>query len=70
MSRYKNGSVVLRFVGHERYSAPVACYSAALYTKKVALTACMRKLLVILNSILKYRSSWYGLTLKVTDNSA
>jgi len=38
--------------------------------KKVALTACMRKLLVTLNSILKHRSSWYDVTLKVTDNSA
>ena len=26
--------------------------------KKLALTACMRKLLVILNSMLKHRSSW------------
>ncbi len=34
--------------------------------KKVALTACMRKLIVILNSILKHRSPWYDLTLKVT----
>ena len=38
--------------------------------KKVALTACMRKLIVILNSILKHRSPWYDLTLKVTDNSS
>ena len=30
--------------------------------KKLALTACMRKLLVILNSMLKHRSPWYGLT--------
>ena len=26
--------------------------------KKLALTACMRKLLIILNSMLKYGSSW------------
>ena len=38
--------------------------------KKVALTACMRKLLVILNSILKHRSPWCDLTLKVTNNSS
>ena len=37
---------------------------------KVALTACMRKLLVILNSILRHRSPWYDLTVKVTDNSS
>ena len=37
--------------------------------KKVALTACMRKLLVILNSILRHRSPWYDVTLKATDNS-
>ena len=30
--------------------------------KKVALTACMRKLLVILNSILRHHSPWYDLT--------
>ncbi len=38
--------------------------------KKVALTACIRELIVILNSILKHRSPWYDLTLKVTDNSS
>ena len=30
--------------------------------KKLALTACMRKLLVILNSTLKHRSPWHDLT--------
>ena len=30
--------------------------------KKLALTACMRKLLVILNSMLKHRSPWSGLS--------
>ena len=30
--------------------------------KKLALTACMRKLLVILNSMLKHRSSWHDMT--------
>ena len=30
--------------------------------KKLALTACMRKLLVILNSMLKHRSPWCDLT--------
>jgi len=38
--------------------------------KKVALTACMRKLLVTLNSILRHRSPWYDVTQKVTDNSS
>ena len=38
--------------------------------KKVALTACIRELIVLLNSILKHRSPWYDLTLKVTDNSS
>ena len=38
--------------------------------KKLALTACMRKLLVILNSMLKHRSPWCDLTLKVTSHSS
>ena len=38
--------------------------------KKVALTACMRKLLVILNSMLKHRSTWCDLTLKVSSHSS
>ena len=33
--------------------------------KKVALTACMRKLLTILNAMLKHRSPWQPLTLQV-----
>ena len=37
---------------------------------KVALTACMRKLLVILNSILKHRSPWCDLTLEKTHNTS
>ena len=36
--------------------------------KKVALTACMRKLLVILNSMLKHRSRWCDFTLKMSEN--
>ena len=36
--------------------------------KKVALTVCMRKLLVTLNSILKHRSPWYDVTLNKTHN--
>ena len=32
--------------------------------KKLALTACMRKLLVILNSMLKHRSAWCDLSIK------
>ena len=32
--------------------------------KKLALTACMRKLLVILNSMLKQRSAWCDLSIK------
>ena len=38
--------------------------------KKLALTACMRKLLVILNSMLKHRSLWRDLTQKVAANSS
>ena len=37
--------------------------------KKLALTACMRKLLVILNSMLKHRSPWRDLTPKVAHSS-
>ena len=35
--------------------------------KKVALTACMRKLLVILNSMLKHRSAWRDLSIQVAE---
>ena len=38
--------------------------------KKLALTACMRKLLVILNSMLKHRSRWRDLTPKVAAHSS
>ena len=38
--------------------------------KKLALTACMRKLLVILNSMLKHRSPWQAPTPKVSAHSA
>ena len=38
--------------------------------KKLALTARMRKLLVILNSMLKHRSPWRDLTQKVAANSS
>ena len=38
--------------------------------KKLALTACMRKLLVILNSMPKHRSPWRDLTQKVAANSS
>ena len=38
--------------------------------KKLALTACMRKLLVILNAMLKHRSPWCDLTPKVSAHSA
>ena len=38
--------------------------------KKLALTACMRKLLVILNSMLKHRSPWRDLTPKVASHSS
>ena len=38
--------------------------------KKLALTACMRKLLVILNSMLKHRSSWRDVTPKVVAHSS
>ena len=39
---------------------------AAVKPKKLALTACMRKLLVILNSMLKHRSPWRDLTSEVS----
>ena len=38
--------------------------------KKLALTACMRKLLVILNSMLKHRSPWSGLSPQVISHSS
>ena len=38
--------------------------------KKLALTACMRKLLVILNSMLKHGSPWHGLTPNVAQHSS
>ena len=38
--------------------------------KKVALVACMRKLLVILNSMLKHRSPWRGITPAVVSHSS
>ena len=38
--------------------------------KKLALTACMRKLLVILNSMLKHRSTWRGLSPQVVSHSS
>ena len=38
--------------------------------KKLALTACMRKLLIVLNSILKHRSSWRDLTPEVAPHSS
>ena len=37
--------------------------------KKLALTACMRKLLVILNSMLKHGSRWRDLSPQVSGNS-
>ena len=39
---------------------------AAGKSKKLALTACMRKLLVILNSMLRHRSTWCDLSVQVT----
>ena len=38
--------------------------------KKVALVACMRKLVVILNSMLRHRSLWRGMTPAVAGHSA
>ena len=38
--------------------------------KKLALTACMRKLVVILNSMLKHRSPWRGLSPQVVSHSS
>ena len=37
--------------------------------KKLALTACMRKLLVILNSMLKHRSPWLSVSPGVASRS-
>ena len=38
--------------------------------KKLALTACMRKLLILLNSMLKHRSPWRDLTSAVAGHSS
>ena len=38
--------------------------------KKLALTACMRKLLVILNSMLKHRSPWRDLNPEIASHSS
>ena len=38
--------------------------------KKLALTACMRKLLIILNSMLKHGSPWHDMTPMVTGHSS
>ena len=38
--------------------------------KKAALVACMRKLLVILNSMFKHRSPWRDVTPKVVAHSS
>ena len=38
--------------------------------KKVALVACMRKLLVILNALLKHRASWAGTNPALVDHSS
>ena len=38
--------------------------------KKLALTACMRKLLVILNYMLKHRPPWRYLTQRVAGHSS
>ena len=38
--------------------------------KKLALTACMRKLLVMLNSMLKHRSPWRSLSPQVVNHSS
>ena len=57
-----------------RYN-PVICdfyqrLLAAGKPKKVALVACMRKLLVILNSMLKHRSPWRGITPAAVSHSS
>ena len=43
--------------------------TAAGKPKKLALTACMRKLLVILNSMLKHRSPWRDPSPQVAHSS-
>ena len=45
------------------------CLLSAGKPKKLALTACMRKLLLILNSMLKYGSSWNHLATKSLTHS-
>lgn len=47
-----------------RYNAVIRAFYQHLYqmgkAKKVALIACMRKLLTILNAMLKHRTPWRG----------
>ena len=57
-----------------RYNPVIRDFYQTLLTagkpKKVALVACMRKLLVILNSMLRHRSPWRGMTPAVAGHSA
>ena len=57
-----------------RYNPVIRDFYQTLLTagkpKKVALVACMRKLLVILNSMLRHRSLWRGMTPAVAGHSA
>ena len=57
-----------------RYNPVIRDFYQTLLTagkpKKVALVACRRKLLVILNSMLRHRSPWHGMTPAVAGHSA
>ena len=68
------GALYMGTLSATRYN-PVICdfyqrLLAAGKPKKVALVACMRKLLVILNSMLKHRSPWRGITPAVVSHSS
>ena len=68
------GALYMGTLSATRYN-PVICdfyqrLLAAGKPKKVALVACMRKLLVILNSMLKHRSPWRGITPAAVSHSS
>ena len=50
--------VCLRWSEAERHNPAPSSFLAAGKPKKVALVACMRKLLSILNAVLKHRTPW------------
>ncbi len=68
------GALYMGTLSATRYN-PVICdfyqrLLAAGKPKKVSLVACMRKLLVILNSMLKHRSPWRGITPATVSHSS